>query len=71
MVSIEIYVEGGGDWDDLKTRCRRGFKRFFEKAGLTGRLPKVIACGGRNSAFKMFRTAVSNRDVGIIRLILI
>ena len=33
MVSIKIYVEGGGDRKDLKTRCRQGFSKFFEKAG--------------------------------------
>lgn len=42
---MKIYVEGGGDSKELKTRCRRGFSNFFEKAGLKGRMPRVVACG--------------------------
>jgi hypothetical protein len=37
-VSIKIYVEGGGDSKALKTACRRGFRLFLEKAGLTNRI---------------------------------
>jgi hypothetical protein len=57
-VSVTVYVEGGGDHNkDLETRCRRGFVKFFEKAGLKGRMPKVVVCGGRQRAYDSFRTA--------------
>ncbi len=56
-MKVKIYVEGGGDGKDLRTRCRRGFSSFFEKANLAGRMPRVIACGGRKTAFDKFRTA--------------
>lgn len=58
MVAAKVYVEGGGDRRDLKTRCRKGFSKFFEKAGLEGRMPKVIACGGRKAAYDDFCTAL-------------
>jgi len=70
-IGIEIFVEGGGDRDDLKTLCRRGFKRFFERAGLGGRLPKVIACGGRARAYDMFRTAVDHPEINVLPLLLV
>lgn len=57
MVSIKIYVEGGGDRKDLKTRCRQGFSQFFEKAGLKGQMPAVVSCGSRQKAYDNFCTA--------------
>ena len=60
-MKVKVYVEGGGDSKDLRARCRRGFSSFFEKAGLAGRMPRIIACGGRGSAFDRFRTALGAR----------
>jgi len=59
-VNVKIYVEGGGDAQALRTRCRRGFSQFFERAGLQGRMPKVVACGSRNDAYSDFKRAVAN-----------
>jgi len=28
---IRIYVEGGGDSNDLKTKCREGVRKLLEK----------------------------------------
>ncbi len=58
MVAVKVYVEGGGDRKDLKAKCRGGFSEFFEKAGFKGRMPRVIACGGRKSAYDDFCTAL-------------
>lgn len=51
-----IYIDGAESKED-QVRCREGFRTLFEKAGLTGRLPRLSACGGRNSAFDDFKTA--------------
>lgn len=58
MVAIKVYVEGGGDGAALRTACRKGFSKLFERAGLAGRMPRVVACGTRAAAFDDFRTAV-------------
>jgi hypothetical protein len=58
LVAIKVYVEGGGDGHALRTDCRRGFRTLFEKAGLAGRMPRVVACGSRNEAFNDFCTAL-------------
>ena len=60
LVTVKVYVEGGGDGRELRARCRRGFSSFFEKADSVGRMPQVIACGGRQSAYAKFRTAVAS-----------
>ena len=54
MVSIKLYVEGGGDSKTLKTSCRKGFRIFIEKAGLEDRMPRIVACGSRHNAYNDF-----------------
>jgi hypothetical protein len=53
-----IYLEGGGDSTQLKIRCREGFRRLLEKCGFKGRMPRLVACGGRGAAFDHFLTAI-------------
>lgn len=60
-MKVKIYVEGGGDGKDLRTRCRKGFSSFFENANLAGRMPRVVACGDRETAFDKFHTAFGAR----------
>jgi hypothetical protein len=52
-----IYLEGGGDSSQLKIRCREGFRKLLAKCGFAGRMPSLVACGGRNAAFGRFETA--------------
>ena len=60
-MKVKVYVEGGGDGKSLRTKCREGFSSFFAKANFAGRMPQIIACGGRKSAFDKFRTAWESR----------
>ena len=62
MVSYKLYVEGGGDSDSLRSRCREGFCEFLKKAGCAGRMPRIVACGSRSSAYDHFRTACEQGD---------
>ncbi len=56
-----LFVEGGGDDNAaLKTRCRRAFSTLLEAAGLKGRMPRIVACGGRRQAYEAFCTALSD-----------
>lgn len=55
---VKLYVEGGGVSNALRTACRKGFRQFLEKAGLSGRMPRIIACGSRNDAYDSFCTAL-------------
>lgn len=51
---MKLFVEGGGERDDLKSACREGFAEFFKRAGVKAR-PRVVACGTRGNAFDRFR----------------
>lgn len=59
VVTYKLYVEGGGDSKALRTKCRMGFSAFFQKAGLKGIMPCIVACGSREKAYDMFCTAVA------------
>ena len=61
-----LYVEGGGDRNpSLASECRRAFSKLFEKAGIQRR-PKVVACGGRQSAYDRFCTAHQSAEDGAL-----
>lgn len=55
---IQLFVEGGGDTRELQRRVREAFHKLFESARLTGRLPRVIAAGGRTNAIRGFMHAI-------------
>ncbi|MCB1034710.1 MAG: DUF4276 family protein [Acidobacteria bacterium] len=56
-MKVKVYVEGGGDGKSTLIACRRAFSKLIQKAGLTGRMPGIVACGPRNGAFDRFSTA--------------
>lgn len=61
--ACKLFVEGGGDHNDaLKTECRRAFTTLLEKAGFKGRMPRIVACGGRRNAFEQFCTAMESGE---------
>ena len=60
VVSARIYIEGGGDSKDGRTRCREGFHKLLRKSGLSGRMPRLVASGSRGDAFDNFKASHSN-----------
>lgn len=71
-MSVRVYVEGGGDHNKaLDTACRRGFREFFRKAGLHGRLPRIVSCGSRTSAYNSFRTSQENAGSDDVPMLLV
>jgi hypothetical protein len=70
-VSILLHVEGGGDAKALKIACRQGFRDFIDKAGLTRRMPRIVACGGRQNAFETFEMAHAQSTIDSVSMILI
>lgn len=66
MVGYKLFVEGGGDAKSLRIACRNGFTEFFKQAGLVGKLPHVVSCGGRKKAYDDFCTAIQNREAAFL-----
>ena len=63
-MTVSLYVEGGGDANPLRRRCREGFREFLLKSPLKQRMPRVIACGGRQKAYDKFRDALAHAKEG-------
>ncbi len=66
MTGIAIYMEGGGDSRDGRAALRTGMdallmplKEIAQRQRLRWRL---VACGGRDAAFKAFRNAANGSD---------
>ena len=66
MVSVKVYVEGGGNNRTLRNACRRGFTKFMDKAGLAGNTPQIVPSGGRGDAYNNFRKALTGKDYAIL-----
>ena len=64
-MSVKIYVEGGGKGRP-RTDCRKGFQAFIERAGFSGRMPKIIACGSRKEAYDRFKISHSNNEIALL-----
>ena len=58
-MSVKLIVEGGGDRKSgsVNRECREAFGIFLEKVGLTGKMPTIVAAGGRRQAYDAFKTA--------------
>ena len=63
-MSAHLYIEGGGDSKEEKSRCREAFSTLLKKQGFSGRLPRLTACGGRGSAYDDFKTAHATAQSG-------
>lgn len=70
MSERRLYVEGGGNSKELRTRCREGFRKLLEKSGFAGRVPRIVASGSRNEAYDDFKNALASRQYKEVLLIL-
>ena len=55
-MKTHLYIEGG-DSKEAQSRCRENFRKLLKKMGLSGRMPRLSACGGREAVFDDFKTA--------------
>jgi len=68
LVTAVIYLEGGGESKELRSRCREGFHKLLERNGFKGKMPRLVACGSRNSVFSDFKAAHQRKDCNFIAL---
>ena len=63
VTEIAIYVEGDGDQRDIKDRLREGFGEFLSELRDIARRKKIrwkiVACSGREEAYRDFCTAMA------------
>ena len=57
VVTMTVYIEGGGDGRSLRARFREGWRRFLQSAGADR--VKIVRGGGREQTFRRFAAAVT------------
>ena len=70
-MSAILYIEGGGDNRRLGAQFRKGWNAFFTRAGLGGRMPRVIRGGSRQETFGRFTTALDDSKGGAVPILLV
>jgi len=71
MVSIKIYIEGGGDNKALEICFQRAWTKFFQAAGLIGKMPRPVRGKGRKNTYDLFCTAIQNAKTDELPLLLV
>ena len=71
MVAIKIYIEGGGEGKHLEIAFQRAWTKFFQAAGLQGRMPRPMRGKGRKNTYDLFCTAFKNRKTDELPLLLL
>lgn len=69
-MSGHLYLEGSASSKEAQIRCREGFRKLLEKMGLRGRMPRLVACGGRGDAWSDFRIALTERSGEFLALLI-
>ena len=70
MVRAYIYIEGGGDSKDLHVQCRRGFRLLLESSSFSGRMPRLVVCGGRSVVYGDFKTAHESERADYVAMLI-
>ena len=71
-MKVKVYVEGAARHSDLdRSLCREAFSKFFAAAGLEGKRPRTVPCGGRKQAYDLFLTAVKNAKADEFPILLV
>lgn len=73
-MNVKVFVEGGGSGKggaSVNSDCRKGFSKFFESAGLKGKMPRIIACGSRNNAYNKFCSEIASAKESDFSILLV
>jgi hypothetical protein len=62
---VKLFVEGGGTSKSLRAECREAFNTWLRSAGLRN-FPRIVASGGRDEAYRDFKTALANGEAAIL-----
>ena len=71
MVRVRIFIEGGGSGATPDKTFRQAWSKFFEAAGFTGKIPRVVRGESRNETFGKFKSHLQRRPSDEITLMLV
>ena len=70
-MTIRIFIEGGSPGEIANTIFKDSWKRFFEAAGLSRKMPGVVRGTSRTETFNKFRSALLRGKSNEILLMLV
>jgi len=70
-IILKIYIEGGDKAKDLRSRFQEAWTKFFQAAGLKGKMPRIVTGRGRGQTFDLFSTAIQHRSSDEMPLLLL
>jgi len=71
MVNAYIFIEGGAQGDNsklLKIQCREAFHKLLERMDYGKRMPRLVACGGRQEVYDRFCNEHSSHKKGYVAM---
>lgn len=68
-MSVKICVEGGGNNAFTLRVCKSAFVRYCEKVVTARPMPKIVACGSRDEAYRDFTTSLSEGHYDLVALL--
>lgn len=68
-MSAKICVEGGGDDAYTLRLCKSAFVRYCEKVVAPLRMPRVVACGSRDEAYRDFTASLTAGNYDLVALL--
>jgi hypothetical protein len=60
LVSVHVFVEGGGDQRRTQTACRKAFSTFLGRLLGDRPKPRIVASGSRDQAYRDFSRSLSS-----------
>lgn len=71
--AVRLYIEGGGNDNSTRSRIRQGFGEFLDPLRNMARTRRLgwhlVACGGRDQAFKDFHNAIEQYQSSLVILL--
>ena len=68
-MSAKICIEGGGLDAYTLRNCKSAFVRYCEKVVAPLRMPRIVACGSRDEAYRDFITSINQGDYDLVALL--
>ena len=63
---VKLFVEGGGQTKAQRKESNRGLRKFLQKCGLRGIMPRVVASGYGIDAYDDYCTALNNGEPAVL-----
>lgn len=68
-MSAKICIEGGGDDAFVLRLCKSAFVRYCERVVTPGQMPRIVASGSRDEAYRDFMASIAQGNYDLVALL--